>query len=398
MSDEDKDPFEAERRRRAEALAKDEQGRAEALVAEAMKENPWEDPKALHKQILDAYGLTEEQLKALPEPDVQHDYLRVGQVGDAIGLDNGVFVKRIGDDRAYREARAKDISMEMHQMRQMEEEGDCQGECEVGNPCSCDFCEDCGEAPCECEALLETAEASDKLRDAVRKEEARQRKIAEQDAQREKLRKQAYIKQSNPVGPHAPGIGGWNPGQHKPETHEALRFEIEAERALFLGKPVPTDPALRDMHEDLRNLHAAYQRTGDKSLLIPIAELSAKYSAGAAEQEKGRWSQAIKDRIQDHEGKCRIFSQVDTCLLHSWPVADPWWAIKKAELLKQGGGNGEDPSREWRRQGILESKIEVHERDCMAVFMMGNCGAHLWPVGVVGWDAKSRELWKEVKG
>jgi hypothetical protein len=71
-------------------------------------------------------------------------------------------------------------------------------------------------------------------------------------------------------------VGGWQAGKEG-QDHEALRFEIEAERALFLGKPVPTDKELAAKHLELAALHAAYQKSGDPSLLIGIADLGAEY-------------------------------------------------------------------------------------------------------------------------
>jgi hypothetical protein len=78
-----------------------------------------------------------------------------------------------------------------------------------------------------------------------------------------------------------PRIGGWTPGRHKPETHEGLLFELEAERAMFLGKGAPKDPDpdLQALHQELHQLHVTYQRTGDRSLLLPIADLTARYNA-----------------------------------------------------------------------------------------------------------------------
>jgi hypothetical protein len=76
-------------------------------------------------------------------------------------------------------------------------------------------------------------------------------------------------------------IGGWTPGAHPAETHEALVFEIEADRALFMGKPAPKDPDpdLQALHQELHQLHSTFQRTGDRSLLLPIADLTARYNA-----------------------------------------------------------------------------------------------------------------------
>lgn len=73
-------------------------------------------------------------------------------------------------------------------------------------------------------------------------------------------------------------IGGWSAGNDKQE-HQSVRFEIEAERALFLGKPVPTDPELAAKHASLAALHVRYQKTGDPSLLIGIADMQAEYQA-----------------------------------------------------------------------------------------------------------------------
>lgn len=77
-------------------------------------------------------------------------------------------------------------------------------------------------------------------------------------------------------------IGGWNLRNDRPfaerDPKEAtLRFEIEADRALFLGKPVPTDPELAAKHQKLAELHARYQTTSDPSLLIGIADMQAEY-------------------------------------------------------------------------------------------------------------------------
>jgi hypothetical protein len=249
-------PFEAERRRRAEALEQDEKARTEALEAEAAKDNPQSDPEALRKHLQDVYGLAEDRIKAFPDPHPQLGYLTPEQVRDAFGLDGGVFVKRIGDDRAYQDAHAKDVAMESYRMRQMDE--DYCKECD-DSFCLCGYCDKCEKSPCECAAI-----------------------------EREKARRKAKLAQSDPVGPNAPGIGGWRPGQHKPETHEHIRFEIEAERALFMGKPVPTDPELRQMHLKLNDMHRAYQRTGDTAMLIAIADLQAEYNVLAAENAKRR--------------------------------------------------------------------------------------------------------------
>jgi hypothetical protein len=72
-------------------------------------------------------------------------------------------------------------------------------------------------------------------------------------------------------------LGGWEAGNASQE-HQRLRFEIEADRALFLGKPVPTQPDLARMHRELDALHVAYQRSGDPSLLIGIADMKARYT------------------------------------------------------------------------------------------------------------------------
>lgn len=82
-------------------------------------------------------------------------------------------------------------------------------------------------------------------------------------------------------------VGGWQAGKDG-QDHEALRFEIEAERALFLGKPVPTDKELAAKHLELSALHVAYQKSGDASLLIGIADLSAEYKRMLADYAKSR--------------------------------------------------------------------------------------------------------------
>lgn len=82
-------------------------------------------------------------------------------------------------------------------------------------------------------------------------------------------------------------IGGWNVGDPD-QTHQAVRFEIEAERALFLGKPTPKDEKLAVMHQALADLHSAYQRTGDTSLLIAIADQSAKYQAELTDSKRNK--------------------------------------------------------------------------------------------------------------
>lgn len=83
-----------------------------------------------------------------------------------------------------------------------------------------------------------------------------------------------------------PRIGGWQAGNND-QTHQALRFEIEAERALFLGKPAPTgDEELAAMHQVLDNLHSTYQRTGNQDLLIAIADQTERYNRALAKRGK----------------------------------------------------------------------------------------------------------------
>jgi hypothetical protein len=103
----------------------------------------------------------------------------------------------------------------------------------------------------------------------------------------QKLIDQAYGRahKQNEENPRPAGsVGGWRAGDNKQE-HQAVRFEIEAERALHLGKPLPKDEGLRQMHLELNELHSAYQKTGDRALLIEIAELTAQYDA--AKRERG---------------------------------------------------------------------------------------------------------------
>jgi hypothetical protein len=83
-----------------------------------------------------------------------------------------------------------------------------------------------------------------------------------------------------------PRIGGWQAGNSHQDLQSA-RFEIEAERALFLGKPAPTqDEKLAALHKSLSDLHLAYQKSGDASLLLGIADMTTKYQTALAKHQK----------------------------------------------------------------------------------------------------------------
>lgn len=80
-------------------------------------------------------------------------------------------------------------------------------------------------------------------------------------------------------------IGGWQAGNNDQDL-QSTRFEIEAERALFLGRgapPVAFGSELQLLHASLSEMHSRYQRTGDPSMLIGIADMTAQYNKAMAE-------------------------------------------------------------------------------------------------------------------
>jgi hypothetical protein len=151
----------------------------------------------------------------------------------------------------------------------------------------------------------------------------------------EALQESAQVREEERDPRLPPRIGAWEPGNSKQEL-QSLRFEIEAERALFLGTPVPQhDEKLKDLHQKLVLLHMAYQHSGDPSVLIGIADLKVRYEKCEAQMS----ANVVREKTLRQMDRARLDADVHTdecttttsskaygdCERHGWPVDWEEW-------------------------------------------------------------------------
>lgn len=196
-----------------------------------------------------------------------------------------------------------------------------------------------------------------------------------------------------------PRIGSWEPGNNKQDL-QSMRFEMEAERALHLGKPVPShDDELRQLHLKLNKAHVAYQRSGDASLLVAIADLKTQYERRQREikQEQSRTKaderRDEEKQAEEHTEDCvRVTypSSHDDCAQHGWPCEMEDWMNFADKRWPQKPSWSEEPKKVPGIQEVLrqDASMANHENSCMRFThdISARCLVHDWPISGTLWD------------
>lgn len=265
------DPFEAEQARRNQALDQDERERLMALTLDELpKDQIEEQVLRITGGWMAEHGKTSSHATSL-NPEQLHDLIKRCGLTVAPNMINWVQVATEQNNEAVlqREQTRWNKALGLR-----EDEDNLQRAKALGRPE--------GEHQIPTRSDVPQWHLDDQARLAAMRERALQRQNRRE--QNEEAQEQEKREAEDRLYPR---IGGWQAGKDKQEL-QSLRFEIEADRALFLGKgaPAKADEKLRTMHESLAALHMAYQKSGDPSMLIGIADMTTRYETELAKHQK----------------------------------------------------------------------------------------------------------------